>query len=138
MRQERQLAGPRQMKRVRAGIERWRWSREKLGPMPAGLWREAAALAREVGAGPVGRALRLNHQALKRHMEEEGPGSEGSEAPTGGFVELGRTQVLGLGAATGPVVELSDARGVSLIVRLPAGSGLNLAELVEVFCGRPA
>jgi len=138
MTEQRQLAGTRQMKRVRAGIERWRSSREKLGPMPARLWREAASLAREVGVGPVGRALGLNHQALKRHVEAEGAGSEGVEIPTGRFIELGRTEVVGLGAASGPVVEFSDTNGVRLTVRLPVGSGLNLAELVEVFCGRPA
>ena len=136
---QKRLAGARQMKRVVARIERWRSSREKLGPMPGRLWREAASLAREVGAGPVGRALGLNHQALKKHMEAEGTGGEGVELSTGGFVDLGRTQMLGLGAAgSGPVVEVSDARGVKLTVRLPAGSGLNVAALVEAFRGRLA
>ena len=46
--------------------------------------------------------------------------------------------MLRVGAANGPVVEFSDTNGVRLTVRLPAGSGLNLAELVKVFCGRPA
>ncbi|HTP29188.1 MAG TPA: hypothetical protein VMK12_26440 [Anaeromyxobacteraceae bacterium] len=137
--QQRQLAGPRRMERLRVRIEMWRSSREKLQPMPARLWREAAALARELGAGPVGRALGLNHQALKKHMEVRGNGWGGAdvaEAPTAGFVELARTQVLGMVAATGPIVEVSDARGVKLTVRLAAGSSLNLAELVEIFRGR--
>jgi hypothetical protein len=128
-----QLAGPRRVERIRARIETWRSSREKLGPMPGPLWREAAAVARELGAGPVGRALGLNHQALKRKMEARDRGT----GRIAGFVELDRTQVLGLAAAaTGPVVELSDARGVRLTVRIAAGSALDLAELVEVFRGR--
>ena len=127
-----QLAGPRRVERIRVRIERWRSSRAKLGPMPGPLWREAAALARELGAGPVGRALGLNHQALKRKMEGCKRGTGGSA----GFVELDGTQVLGLAAATGPVVELSDARGVRLTVRFGAESALNLAELVKVFRGR--
>ena len=135
MADRRQVAAPKRMKRLRERIESWRSSREKLQPMPARLWKEAAALAREFGAGPVGRALSVNHQSLKRHMEAEGGSSGSAEVTTGGFVELGRTQVLEL--AAGPVVELSDARGVRLAVRFAAGSALNLAELVEAFRGRP-
>jgi hypothetical protein len=135
MAQQRELAGPKRLRQLRARIGMWRSSREKLEPMPAPLWREAAALARELGAGPVGRTLGLNHQMLKRKMEVGAPGSGGAAVPTTRFVELERGQVLELAGATGPVVELSDAMGVRLTVRFAAGSALNLAELVEVFRG---
>jgi hypothetical protein len=137
MAQERRLAGPRRMKRLHERIETWRSTRKKLHPMPARLWCDAATLARELGVGPVVRVLGLNYQSLKRHMAAEGVFSESAEVSTGEFVELDRTQVLELAGARGPVVELSDARGVRLTVRFAAGSALNLAELVEVFRGRP-
>jgi hypothetical protein len=130
---KKKLAGLKQLQRR---IDRWRSSREKLHPMPSPLWSEAAALARELGVNPVRSALGLNYESLKKHTEDEGA-EGGRETGIGKFVELSGAQVLGLPAADGPVVEVSDASGARLTVRLAAGSELDVARLVAAFRGRP-
>jgi len=106
--------------------------------MPSQLWMEAAALARELGVNPVRSALGLNYESLKRHLGDGGVASRGvSEASIAKFVELSGAQVLGSPSA-GPVVELCDASGIRVTVRLAAGSTLEVAELVEAFRGRRA
>ena len=87
---------------------------------------------------PVRSALGLNYESLKGHLEDGGVASRGaSEAPMAKFVELSGAQVLGSPPA-GPVVELSDASGTRVTIRLAAGSTLEVAELVEAFRGRQA
>jgi len=126
------------LKRLRGRIDDWRSSRRKLHPMPSQLWMEAAALARELGVNPVRSALGLNYESLKRHLGDGGVASRGvSEASIAKFVELSGAQVLGSPSA-GPVVELCDASGIRVTVRLAAGSTLEVAELVEAFRGRRA
>ena len=131
MPERRELAA---LKRLRERIDGWRSSREKLHPMPSRLWREATALARELGINPVSSALGLNYESLKRHVRDAGDAStEAGQAPIARFVELSGAQVLGLPSAAGPVVELCDASGTRLTIRLAAGSALEVGELVEAF-----
>jgi hypothetical protein len=127
-----------QLKQVRERIERWRGSRRRCSPMPARLWDEATALARELGVYPVKRALGLNYESLKRRVGSGRPGRGRAEADASGFVELSGAQLLGLPVATGPMIEVSDGNGVRLTVRLASGSALDVARLVEAFRGRPA
>jgi len=123
------------LKRLRGRIDDWRSSREKLHPMPSQLWREAAALASELGVNPVRSALGLNYESLKRQLGDGGVASRGaSEASMAKFVELSGAQVLGSPSA-GPVVEICDASGTRVTVRLAAGSTLEVAELVEALRG---
>jgi len=119
-------------------IDHWRSSREKLHPMPPRLWREAAALARELGVNSVRSTLGLNYESLKRHLGNGGGAPrEASEASMAKFVELSGAEVLGSPSA-GPVVELCDASGTRLTVRLAAGSTIGITEVVEAFRGRRA
>jgi len=133
----RAAAGEQRVKRLRERIDDWRSTRVKLWPMPAELWDEAAELARELGVRPVQRALRLNHESLRRRVEAEAL-SRGSAEAAGEFVELSAAQLLGLPVAGGPVIELCDGNGVRLTVWLGAGSTLDTAGLVEAFRGRRA
>lgn len=136
MTQEKELTGAKRMEWLRRRIEHWRSSREKLEPMPARLWKEAVALARELGVYRVKCAVGVNYHSLQKHMEDERAASGGvGETPGNGFVELSGAQVLGLPEVGGPVVELCATNGVKVTVRFPAGSVLDLAELVKVFGG---
>ena len=123
------------LKRLRERVDDWRSSREKLHPMPSRLWREAAALARELGVNPVSSALGLNYGSLKRHLRDDADAAsrEGGEAPIARFVELSGAQVLGMPSEAGPVVELCDASGTRLTIRLAAGSTLEVAAVVAAF-----
>jgi hypothetical protein len=137
MAQRTRSATAERVQQLRERIDHWRSTRVKLWPMPAKLWDEAAALARELGVRPVQRALRLNHESLRRRVEEE-TSSGGGAGAAGEFVELSGAQLLGLPAAGGPVIELCDGNGVRLTVWLGAGSTLDMARLVEAFRGRRA
>ncbi len=137
MAQRTRSATAERVKQLRERIDHWRSTRVKLWPMPAELWDEATVLARELGVHPVQRALRLNHESLRRRVEE-GTSPRGSAEAAGEFVELSGAQLLGLPMAAGPVIELSDGNGVRLTVRLAAGSTLDMALLVEAFRGRRA
>jgi hypothetical protein len=53
-----------------------------------------------------------------------------------GFVELSPAQLMGPMQPAGPVVELTDADGAQLTVRLPDNSELDMEGLAEAFWSR--
>ena len=119
----------RRLEQVGKRIERWRSSRNRRSPMPAGLWDEASSLARDFGVHRVKSALGLNYESLKRRVG--GDGAEGGGATKAGFIEVSGPDLLE--PARGPVVEVSDADGGRLTVQLGRGSELDVAGLVEAF-----
>ena len=110
--------------------------------MPAPLWDEAVSIARQIGVHRVKAALGLNYESLRQRLSVADRGAPsasvgGAAAPT--FVELLRgAELLGPAVAAGPVVEISDDAGLRLMVRLAAGSELDVARLVDAFRRRPA
>ena len=64
---------------VRRRLDAWRKSRPKWGPIPAPLWKEAAALARAHGINPIAQALRLGYYSLKRQTETVSRGPAGAK-----------------------------------------------------------
>lgn len=128
---QRAAAGDTELAQLSANVERWRRTRTKLSPMPTELWDAAAAVAGRLGVNRVKEALGLNYGVLKARVV----GTCGKREPPTGFVELSGAQVLGLqSAGAGAVVELTDAHGARLTVRLDAGAPLDVARLVEAFC----
>jgi hypothetical protein len=130
MAQRRNTADEEDLARVSADIEQWRRTRAKLSPMPASLWKAAVGLARRLGVNPVKEALGLNYNALRTRLEATNGGAVATSPAR--FVELNGAQVLGV-ATTGAVVEVADAHGARLTVRLDAGTPLDVARLVEAF-----
>jgi hypothetical protein len=135
--QQGQATDAARLARLREDIERWRRTRAKLGPMPGHLWAAAATLARRLGVHPVKSALGLNYAVLRSHVAGGDEVAASASSPPARFVELSGAQVLGVPAATGAVVEVSDAHGAQLTVHLVAGTVLDVARLVEAF-RRPA
>jgi len=128
---------PAEVQQLRQRIERWRRTRERRTPMPAGLWAEAVRLARDGRAWAVARALGVNFEALRRRMAEAAgnPPAPGRDPPAA-FGERSGAQVLGAtGGTTGTVVELSDDGGIRLTVRLAAGDTLDVPRVVAAFRG---
>jgi hypothetical protein len=119
--------------RMREEVDGWRRTRGKLGPMPAPLWKGAAALAGRLGVNPVKNVLGLNFNALREHLEAATDLAAGVGAAPARFVEFKGAQLLGAKASTGPVVTFADARGTRLTVRLAVGTELDVARLVEAF-----
>ena len=133
MARRRNAAEAQELARLSEDVERWRRTRGKLSPMPAPLWKAAIALARRLGVNPVKNALGLNYRALRSRVEADGEVAASAGAPAARFVELSGAQVLGLPGAGGSVVEIADAHGARLTVRLVAGTQLDVARVVEAF-----
>jgi hypothetical protein len=93
--------------------------------MPAPLWEEAVCLARQFGVNPIRVALGLSYESLRERAERREGASEAAS-----FVEVSGGALV---PATGPVIELADARGARLTIRLAAGSELDVEQLVEAF-----
>jgi len=104
--------------------------RQKLSPMPADLWAEAAALARALGVSHVAHALGLGFEALQQRARARGEGSTG-------FVEVSGAQLVAAASAAdgvrGPVIEVAAGDGARLTIRLPTGSTLDVGRLVDAF-----
>jgi hypothetical protein len=113
------------VKELRNRITLWRRTRARRTRMPSELWARAVALARSEGTYPIARRLRVDYQALARRVAEAG----GERTGNGNFIELRGAELLG--GAT--VVEVAEADGARLTIRLGGGSGLDVAALVGAF-----
>jgi hypothetical protein len=129
---------------LRARIEHWRSTRVKHTAMPEALWAEAARLARRYGVCPVSRALRISYDSLQRRggAPEARRGSSARPA----FVELSGAELTTAGptpatptanptTAGEVVLEISDAIGLRLTLRLPPGHPLDLGALLATVRG---
>ena len=124
------------LSQLRRRIERWRWTRVKRSPMPAELWRAATELAQELGVYRVARDVGVGYESLKDRVEAQG---EHGEREAGAFVELaGAALVAEPPAAARSEVELSDARGTTMVIRLAADQAVDVAALLAAFRRMPA
>ena len=121
------------VKEVGERIALWRRTRRRRTPMPAELWAKAVALAQTTGIYRVARALRVDYQTLARRVAEAG-GAQAGHAVRGGFVELSGADLIG--GAT--VVEVTDADGARMTIRLGAGAEIDAAALLGAFRRRAA
>jgi hypothetical protein len=97
--------------------------------MPEALWDAAVHLAKEHGPGVISRALPMDYGALKRRMETD-------ESPC--FVELTSAQLCSPSETVGPVVEVVEADGSRMTIRLTAGDRMDFVGLVNAFRRRCA
>ena len=75
---------PAGLRRVHRKLERWRSTRQGRSPLPEGLWKAAAAAAREYGVFRTGQVLHLEYGKLKRVMNA----TRGKACSPTRFVEL--------------------------------------------------
>lgn len=127
---------PADVRQIHARIERWRKTRKKRTAMPEQMWQGAVSLARVHGVYWTARALRLSYESLKRRVIARPGNGQGGNKDYPGFVELSPAQLMGFAQPTGPLVELLDADGAKLMIRLTDGSELNMLGLVEAFWRR--
>jgi hypothetical protein len=119
------------VEKLRDRIKLWRQTRGRRTRMPAELWARAVVLAKSEGTYRIARALRVDYQTLARRVAEaDHEGSNGGR--TDGFIELRGADLL----SGTTVVELSDAEGVRLTIRLGGGTALDAATLVSAFLRR--
>ncbi len=118
------------LKQLRRRIERWRWTRIKRSPMPAKLWAEATELGRELGTYRVARELGIGYESLRDRLgDDAGAGSQRAQP----FVEINTASLFASSAATRGEVELSDASGVKVVIRLGAGQSVDVPALLAAF-----
>jgi hypothetical protein len=108
-----------------AAFAQWRSSVPRPSPIPAELWAQAVELATTLGASPVARALKLDYNRLKQHMQA-GAAAPAPEPPA--FVELSLGVPL---APRGCTLELVDGRGRSLRIEWSGGTPGELTALAE-------
>jgi len=106
-----------------AAFAQWRSSVPRPSPIPAELWAQAVELATTLGVSPVARALKLDYNRLKQHMQA------GAAAPAPpAFVELS----LGVPIAPrGCTLALCDGQGRPLRIEWTGGTPGELSALAE-------
>jgi len=125
---------PREILALRDRVEEWRRTRSARGQMPAELWSEAVSVARRRGLYTTARGAGVDFGALAKRVRGEPPGAQSTSAIT--FVEWSGAQILGQVRSPGcAVVEMSDAAGRHVTVRLDSTGGLDVAGIVAAFCG---
>ncbi len=124
------------LSQLRRRIDRWRWTRTKRSPMPEDLWTAATELARELGAYRVARGAGVGYGSLKDRVGARG----GNGARQGAaFVALdGASLFSAPPASVRSEVELSDASGAKLVIRLGADQTVDVTALLVAFRRRPA
>ena len=124
------------LSQLRRRIERWRRMRVKRSPMPAELWTAATDLTRELGAYRVARELGVAYGSLKDRAGAQG---ENGARRADAFVELdGASLFSPAPAAVRSEVELSDASGTKMVIRLAANQAVDVAALLAAFRRMPA
>jgi len=124
------------LSQLRRRIERWRGTRVKRSPMPAELWIAATELARELGVYRVARELGVGYESLK---DRAGARGEHDVRQADAFVELAGASLLSAApAAVRSEVELSDASGMTMVIRLAADQAVDVAALLAAFRRMPA
>ena len=116
---------------LRGRIDRWRCTRAKRSPMPVELWTAATDLARGLGAYRVARELGIGYGSLKDRLGADGE-SGGEEPPA--FLAVDGAALFAPAPATRcGEVELSDASGRKVVIRLAAGQVVDVAAVVAAW-----
>ena len=117
------------LEQLRSRIEAWRRTRARHSRMPAEFWDEATALGHELGVSVVQFALGINHEALRRRLENE---LDVPSPETAAVVELPRLPI-SPAQTTGAILELEDAKGWRLTLRLACGADVDVARVISAF-----
>jgi hypothetical protein len=134
---QRWTATPADVAEIRDRIADWRQNRRKLSPMPEDLWVSAESLAHKHGVYQMSRELGRNYQSLKYRVTQRQTTADGA-VPAGDFIELDGVRFLEAPEPAEVALELSDAEGGRLSLRLTGRSELDWAGVVDAFLRRRA
>jgi hypothetical protein len=118
---------PAALSRAQRKIEQWRQQHRPRSRLPDELWSEAAKLACAYGINRTARALRLDYYALKEHAAAAA--EVGERAPE--FVEVLPGAIPG--ARPECLIEIEEAGGDKMRIRLQGGNLPDVAELTRAF-----
>ena len=125
---------PPQLQPLAQRLKAWRTARTPGQRIPDELWKAAADLARVHGLSRTSAALRLSYYDLKRRLGA-GRIQRRRRLTPASFVEVA-PPAWAPGSGQGGTVELVQASGARLILRLPNASVRNLLPLVRLFLRR--
>ena len=134
------------MKAVKGEVEGWREGRQGWARMPEELWEAATAGARKHGVAVVAREVGLDFMRLKKRVwagggepaspsSDSGRKSERRKGGVGGFVEVEAAELAGVLGGGGAEVEVWEAGGGRLKVKVPGREGVDVAAVVRAFLG---
>jgi hypothetical protein len=112
-------------------LKAWRATRTHGQRIPEDLWKAAADLARVHGLNPTAAALKLNYYGLDRRLSG-GRGLRKRPLIPTPFVELSSSTLAPHFGERG-TLELVQASGARLTLRLPNASPKDLLPLVQMF-----
>lgn len=117
---------------ARTLLEGWRATRKRGERIPGAIWEAVIPLARVHGVNPVSSALHLEYSVLKRRLgSAEPPVGDSADGKLPKFVELK------LPASHAPAsecrIEMEDASGARMSVKVALGSPSDVAALLEAF-----
>jgi hypothetical protein len=116
------------IERVRNQFDEWRAHKSGRERIPERLWRAAGEAAQRHGVHAVSRAVRLEHSALRRRVEETARGASDAAA----FIELDNEPVAG---NVGCVVELEKGNGTRMRICVREASTVDWSRMKEAFLG---
>lgn len=114
---------------LRQQVEAWRKTRRPNEHMPESLWEPAIELAKEYGLAPVQGILRIDYRGLQRRVTGVRLTTP-PKKPLAGFVEL---PAFSAPRRCEHTVELEDAGGRRMSVKLCGGNLAELAPLIQAF-----
>jgi hypothetical protein len=118
-------------------FDAWRRRRRGRSPIPSRLWALAVEHARTAGVHVTARRLRLNYYCLKQRVEGIGAAQARSAQTVPAFVEVVTSPRPPAGGSE-CVIDLADARGVTMRIVLKSAALPDLAALSQVFWGARA
>ena len=122
---------PPQLHPLAQRLKAWRAARTRGQRIPDELWKAAADLARVHGLSRTAAALRLSYYDLKRRLVA-GRIQRRRRLTPAPFVEVA-PPALAPGLGEHGTVELVQASGARLTLRLPSASASDLLALVHLF-----
>jgi hypothetical protein len=114
---------------LRQQVEAWRKARRPNEHMPESFWEPATQLAKEYGLAPVQGILGIDYRGLQRRVSGVRPPPPAKKA-LASFVEL---PALSPPRRTEHTLELEDASGRRLSIKLSGGSLSELAPVIQAF-----
>jgi hypothetical protein len=111
---------PVEVRAVQRKFHKWRTTRPRLSRIPDSLWGAAISLHPRHSLNRIARILHLECAVLRQHLPPSSTTSGKTGKPTQRFVEMTPSVVP---AVNEYLVEVEDARGRAVRVRLPCSRG---------------
>jgi hypothetical protein len=125
---------PPPLQRLAQRLKGWRATRVPGQHIPDELWRAAAELARVHGLSRTATALQLSYYDLQRRLSD-GRLARRRRVPAARFIELA-PPAPSPGLGDHGTLELVQASGARLTLRLPNASSKELLPIVQLFLRR--